>query len=350
MTKQWMILNGEISSTTFVFFNWINDANTSTSWRVRDFSSPGKAKIFKPQDFRPGLSPASILASATVKEPAKGMNTEIEHEYWHNETLRLNFLYLGKSNGAAPVGEKPVPEPLPPRLPSAETSTPSCQYASTRLSAFFVPTTSTDDWRRLLADPVKHWRDGYSAKLLAERWQPANGFPSEVKAALAGSAVFRDIEFLCGFPEHKVPIPGGERASQNDILVLARTPDSLVSIAVEGKGEESFGPLLADWSVAASDGKVVRLQFLLDILGLPQAIPGSTRYQLLHRATSAVIEATRFHARHAVLLVHSFSPANSGFGDFASFLQLHGQQATEGTVITLKQLGDITLHACWVCG
>jgi hypothetical protein len=171
-----------------------------------------------------------------------------------------------------------------------------------------------------------------------------------VFAALAASPVFRDIEFLCGFPEYKVPLPGGERASQNDILILARTDDSLCSIAVEGKVDESFGELLTDWAADASDGKVVRLQFLLETLGLPATIPGAIRYQLIHRAASAVITAKRFHAQHAVLLVHSFSRTNSGFGDYDSFLRLYGQQAQVDTVVTLCQVGGVTLHSCWASG
>ncbi len=35
--------------------------------------------------------------------------------------------------------------------------------------------------------------------------------------------------------------------------------------------------------------------------------PG-VRYQLLHRTASVVIEAKRFHATTAVMIVHSFSP------------------------------------------
>ena len=31
----------------------------------------------------------------------------------------------------------------------------------------YVPTTGSNDWRRLLADPAKQWRTGFSAKTLA---------------------------------------------------------------------------------------------------------------------------------------------------------------------------------------
>jgi len=35
------------------------------------------------------------------------------------------------------------------------------------MSRVFVSSRGRDDWRRLLADPDKHWADGYSAKSLA---------------------------------------------------------------------------------------------------------------------------------------------------------------------------------------
>ena len=40
----------------------------------------------------------------------------------------------------------------------------------------YIPAKSPGDWARLLADPVKHWRTGYSARTLACSWQNADGF------------------------------------------------------------------------------------------------------------------------------------------------------------------------------
>ena len=46
-----------------------------------------------------------------------------------------------------------------------------------------------------------------------------------------------------------------------------------------------------------------------------------SKYQLLHRTASAIIEAERFNANHALMLVHSFSLANEWYGDF-EFIKL----------------------------
>jgi len=46
----------------------------------------------------------------------------------------------------------------------------------------FVPAETPEDWQRLLAEPEKHWRRGYSAHAIAHSWQEADGFPEEVEA------------------------------------------------------------------------------------------------------------------------------------------------------------------------
>lgn len=44
------------------------------------------------------------------------------------------------------------------------------------MSHIYIPTTSPEDWRRLLAEPDKHWKRGYSARALACCWE-TEGFP-----------------------------------------------------------------------------------------------------------------------------------------------------------------------------
>lgn len=112
---------------------------------------------------------------------------------------------------------------------------------------YYIPTENIEDWRRFLADPDKHWKDGYSAKMLATCWLSAGGFPTEVTAAFRASGVplFQELQFLAGFPEYKVQLPGGCRPSQTDIMVLARGGRELMVVAVESKVEESFGKLVS---------------------------------------------------------------------------------------------------------
>lgn len=138
------------------------------------------------------------------------------------------------------------------------------------MGRIFVPANEAGDWRPLLAKPDRHWRTGYSAKTLAHCWQEADGdFPESVRKVFKRSdKLFQNIELLLAFPEYKTPLPGGRRASQSDIFILAKGNDQLVSIAVEGKVSESFGETVAEWLRRDKGGKQERLAFLRDKLEL----------------------------------------------------------------------------------
>lgn len=218
------------------------------------------------------------------------------------------------------------------------------------MSKFLIPTTSPEDWRRLLAEPDRHWKTGCSAKTLACSWEKSQGFPPEVRTSLCTGSPFVDIEMLLAIPEHQVPLPGGVRPSQSDIWVLARTGSALVSIAVEGKVGEPFGPTLDEWFAEGSPGKETRLSFLLKQLGLLEVPPRSVRYQLLHRTASAIIEAKRFHAAHAILLVHSFSQSHEWFSDYVAFAGLFGAEVQVNRLASVGERSGVSLHLCWVCG
>jgi hypothetical protein len=168
------------------------------------------------------------------------------------------------------------------------------------MSKIYIPSTGPDAWRNLLADPDKHWEPKYSAYTLAHCWEAADGFPPEIIAVLNQSAMLTDLESLMIFPEWKIPLPGGNRPSQNDIWIMAKCKYGLVSITIEGKAEESFGPTIGEWKKEASPGKSERLDYLTEVLGFQKPIPDDIYYQLIHRTASAVIEAERFGAGQAV--------------------------------------------------
>ena len=173
--------------------------------------------------------------------------------------------------------------------------------------SFFVRASKPEDWQLHLAEPDKQWKDGYSAKTLAYCWMDAKGFPTSVKEVFSRNESFDDMQFLAGFVEHKVPLPGGGHASQNDILVLAKVKSRLAVFAVEGKVSEPFGETVGEWLKNASKGKTERLKFLNQLLGLNLNDHLDVRYQFAHRAASALLEAERFSSSTAVMLIHSFS-------------------------------------------
>lgn len=218
------------------------------------------------------------------------------------------------------------------------------------MNIIYTPTKSVCDWKDLLASPEKQWKIGYSARSMAYSWENAGGFPKTVKSALL--QCFQSIEPLFIFPEHKVALPGGKAASQNDAWVLAKNEGELISIAVEGKVSESFDMSLSKWKSESSEGKKIRYDFLKTSLNL-EDIPDTIKYQLLHRTTSAILEAERFNANHAVLLIHSFSQQGQWFEDFSSFVQLFGFNSDEiilGKINSMVMNNGLNLHFVWVRG
>jgi len=215
------------------------------------------------------------------------------------------------------------------------------------MKRIYVPTGSASDWQCLLADPEKHWKTGFSAKTLAHCWEDEDGFPPEIKKALTPR--FPSIEPLIIMPEHKVPLRGGGADSQCDIWVLAKCDGDLISIAVEGKVAESFGPTVAEWKPQSTQGKTERYESIRDELGLTD-IPGEIRCQLLHRTAAAIVEARRFSARHAVVLIHSFGESADNFKDFERFGTLLGLSLEKGVLASRPLADGLELHVVWVDG
>lgn len=219
------------------------------------------------------------------------------------------------------------------------------------MSHIRIPARRAEDWRRLLADPGRHWRVGYSAYELAHAWQAAEAFPAAVGAALTRSR-FGELDLLLALPEHKVAVPGRGGNSATDLFVLGRSAaGDLVAIAVEGKVAERFDKPVRDWlddpkGDAENRGRPIEgLAELLDLTGASlDAIP----YQLLHRTAAALIEAGRYNAAHAVLLVHSFSPDLEHHADYERFARLLGATGVPGRVESAGSRHGVELHLCWV--
>ncbi|KRD85086.1 hypothetical protein ASE51_28000 [Bacillus sp. Root147] len=205
------------------------------------------------------------------------------------------------------------------------------------------------------------FKSGYSARTLACCWENQQGFPPEVKSTFLDSNIelFKNVELLLGLPEYKVSLPGGSRASQNDIFVLAKgllheKSEQLITIAVEGKVNEDFGRTIGKrLGLEPSSGLRKRVQFLLETLGLerlPDADISGLRYQLLHRSVSAILLAQKFTAPNALMLIHSFSESDKGFVDYEKFSSLFGLNAVKNQIIGPIHLNGIDLYFGWVQG
>ena len=186
--------------------------------------------------------------------------------------------------------------------------------------------------------------------MLAECWESSRpDLPQEFRTAFSGTP-FESFVPLLAMPEYCVDLPGGSRPSQNDIFVVGRIGDELAVIMVEGKVDESFGPLLGDWLKDASPGKKQRLEFLQTTLGLSGPLPDELRYQLLHRTASPLIEAKRFSAKYAAMVVHSFSASDAWLEDYQAFTRLMGAESRKGRLERVSSHSDPELWMGWVSG
>jgi hypothetical protein len=219
------------------------------------------------------------------------------------------------------------------------------------MTPIYLPAKTAEDWQPHLGDPKKHWKTGYSAKALAYCWQESEGFPSEVRAVFRNAGMpFAELTPLIILPEHKVALPGRSTASQSDLWILAKSGNELFSITVEGKVSEPFGKAVSEWLLEDTEGKQTRLAFLIKKLGISAAFDRTIRYQLLHRTVSAILEAERFLASHAMVIVHSFSPSNEWFEDFEKFVCLFGLTTKINTVVSAQAPFGLPLHFAWIHG
>ena len=190
------------------------------------------------------------------------------------------------------------------------------------MKRIFVPTITGTDWQRLLGKPKLHWKKGRSAMSAAACWEENQPhLPPEIVEVLEASqdSALSGLELLLAIPEWEVDLPGGESASQTDILAIARNLNGLVVLCLEAKVDEPFGPTLQEKKVGATEGQLGRITYLEKELGRTVPFPDHIRYQLLHRTVSALLSARAFHAAVALMLVHSFSKTSKWRDDFEMF-------------------------------
>lgn len=165
-----------------------------------------------------------------------------------------------------------------------------------------------------------HWKQGRSAKAVADSWFFANGIPAPVMAILAKSEALAQAELIDGFVERQTDLCDGRGTpSQTDLLAVVAVGDELAIVGIEAKVDESFGPYVAEWIADGGAGKEARLSNLCTLLGLDRSNVADLRYQLLHRTAAAVLEARRYRATKVVMIVQSFCPNATGLTDFKSF-------------------------------
>lgn len=219
-------------------------------------------------------------------------------------------------------------------------------------SRIYISSLGVSDWRGSLADPDTHWKRGRSAWELAVCWEAAktreSGLPGEVEDAFASHPVFAGSQLLIGVPEHPVELDVANSPSMNDLWAFFCLQNGYASVTVEAKAGEPFGDTVAKWLEDDKLGtKHRRLAYLARQLAVP-SVPNDTRYQLIHRTVSAHLEAVRWKAQHALMLVQSFADSQSSWKDYCSFCSWLGVTPKRGGVSEARVTGDISLYLSWV--
>jgi len=228
------------------------------------------------------------------------------------------------------------------------------------MNRLHTATRGVGSWQERLADPERQWKRGYSAFETAVSWERAarraSGLPEPIERLI--HEAYGEPALLLAVAEHKVRLPGGRADSQNDVWALVKTSQGTVSMSVEGKVAESFGPkTLEKWlgdgkSELSEANRAERWDYIR--AHLPAAADGAyltVAYQLLHRCAAAVIEAERFGLSKAAFVVQRFASQADHYTDFELFCRVLGFDGglrghMQETSVTTKA-GTIKLQIGW---
>jgi hypothetical protein len=115
------------------------------------------------------------------------------------------------------------------------------------LNHFQISIKQPDEIIPRLGKQERHWKQGRSAFELSTSWMAAGGFPTVVREVLEQAPEWSGAQFLEGIFERETQLPGNGRPSQTDLLAIVALPDGNAILGVEGKVDEPFGKLVAEW-------------------------------------------------------------------------------------------------------
>lgn len=92
----------------------------------------------------------------------------------------------------------------------------------------------------------------------------------------------------------------------------------------------------------------MRLEYLCKVLNLAHPPDEALRYQLFHRTVSALLEAERFGAPFAVMVVQSFRKDPASWSDFSAFCGALGATLEQGQLVEVRRAEGPRLFLGWV--
>jgi len=223
-----------------------------------------------------------------------------------------------------------------------------CKMCTKFYGECVFPITIIDQWKKLVGK--KKWKPEKSACKLANAWfnEQVNkqDIPQEIKGVLKNR--FENVRMQFASVEHKVYLDTKRAPSCSDIMIYAKANKKHLIIAVEGKDNEGFDKPVKNWLKLRKEGGN-RLKFLCEIMNLKTNEVREIKYQLLHRASSAILEARKNGYENAILLVHSFSQKNNHFENFQDFGKIMGIKAKIklNTLYLSKKIENINFYMLW---
>ena len=223
------------------------------------------------------------------------------------------------------------------------------------MKRIFMHSQQPSDWQRLLAKPKLHWKKSYSAMTAAACWEAAaakDKLPVEITKTLeaTGQNDLIGLRLLMAIPEWEVDLPGGNRSSHTDVMVITSNDRGLVVLGIEAKVDEPFGPTLGEKRANESDGQGKRINYLHAALRLAVPLKDEIRYQLLHRTVSALRTAEDFHANSAIMLIQSFSPTLHWREDFLYFCKAMTAKQLTSDIYVVPRFECPRLYLGWCTG
>ena len=207
-----------------------------------------------------------------------------------------------------------------------------------------IPATH-DDWRHRVSESTTVHTSSAPAQM-ADRWQAAAGFPAEIARLFSTARATRSAALLVAIPHHQVPLAGGAHAAHLDLWALVRTGRGLLSVAIDAVGAEAFDAEADDRTATTESRRLWK--GLCRLLEIHESADTPVSSQLVHRTTTALVEAKRFFARGAAVVVHSFGESRRGFSDFQQFVRLMGGALVEpGQLVEVQPREGVELYFGW---
>ena len=196
---------------------------------------------------------------------------------------------------------------------------------------------------------LHHWKEGRSAKCLIDSWWASNDIPASIRRMLDEAPEWRDVALIDAFAERCTDLEDGRPSrSQSDLLAIVGLARRIGVLSIEAKVDEGFDKTVGEWIGDGSQGKAIRLAKLMALLGISASSVERLRYQLLHRTAAAVLEARRYRANQAAMIVQSWCPGRSSFGDYLAFCCALGLPEPAANQLTAPvSVGEVQLRLGW---